>query len=133
MIFPGQQICVPRVPPPLFWCVAPLTGTNIASTSAGAAFVRRAQGDAFVVGINMPPLPGLGTQYVAFFMNTPTNTGLGFPMAKFEGVDEVFAVQVQNAALADKDFVIVSREPVTPIGPRPTGPVIIDGSIAQCP
>lgn len=130
LIFPGQQICIPPVLRP--FCVGILNATSNAPQSMGVAFVVPATGHAFILAHNMPPLD-LGTTYVAWVRYLQTGAVIGIPL-EVTGIQRTWIrIRESGSPFVSFEEVFVTSKPlVAPPPETPTGPRLIEGSIAHC-
>ncbi len=131
LIFPGQQICIPPVPTPRPFCPAILEPTPNAPNSMGAALVTPATGHAFLVAHNLPPLL-IGVTYTGWIRNSRTAQVIRVDLSETSLTGTWIGLR-EGTAFVGFNEVFVTQEPVTvPPPATPTGPRLIEGSIAHC-
>lgn len=130
LIFPGQVICIPAVKRP--FCPATLDPTPNAPEAIGAVFVVPATGHAFFVGHNLPPLE-LGTTYVGWVRDSKTGAVVRVELTQTLIGGTWIGLRKDGTPFVGYDEAFITREPLTLTPPEaPTGPRIVQGSIAHC-
>lgn len=131
LIFPGQQICIPPAPVPRPFCPAILEATSSAPNSMGAALVVPSTGHAFIVAHNMPALQ-VGVTYAGWVGISRTGQVLRVDLNETSMAGTWIGLR-DGTPFVGFNEVFVTREPLTvPPPATPTGPRLIEGSIAHC-